>query len=117
MKEHQRPKDLQRPAKIDGQYLYGRLRGQLSSIGFKTRRGYDLSIDLEWIYNQSIAVILDLNTFLETVDSNPDAALDAIAGLNEDLHDLSYHMRSSRRTRQRLQVHIAGLTLEGEDGS
>lgn len=100
---------------VDPSYLYDRFNRSLLATGFKTGRGYNLSIDLELIYNQALATVTDLNAFLETVaESNPDAALDAIASLNEHLEDLSDHTRSSGRARRRLQLRLAELTLERE---
>lgn len=110
LKKYQRARGLQRPTDVDPVLLYERFSTVLSSIGFSTSRRYNLGIDLQVIYNQAIATILDLNTFLETAESDPDAALDAIAFLNEHLHDLSFHMRSSRAARQRLQLHLAEQT-------
>jgi len=115
-KKYRRAKELQRPVDVDPNYLYERLNRRLSATGFKGSRRYNLAVDLELIYNQSIATVADLNSLLQA-ESDPDAALDAVASLNEHLDDLADHMRTSGRARQRLQLHLAELTLEGEDGS
>jgi len=97
---------LQYPNALEPKYLYTKLDERISWLRFSTRRG-DLALDLELTYNQCISVMNDLNSFLESPDEDYDLMLTAVAALNVHLEDLAFHVRSSVRSRKRLQSHIA----------
>ena len=107
---YQKAKQLQNPDDVDPAYLKGLLDARLDSLRYKkSRRGHDLSGDLEMIYSQCIRSIQLINLLIESPLHDLDSLAEAVGELRVRLNDTKFHVRSSSGPLLHLEKHIDAL--------
>ena len=103
-------KELPHPWQVDFRYLCDLIERRIAATGYRLRkRGY--VGEMEIIYNNSMKVVLAINTFLESPEDDYDEMLEALVDLNIGLRYYRFPVARSRRFRERLENHI-GWTAE-----
>jgi hypothetical protein len=97
---------LQKPRRIDPLYLKNLLDAKLQALEIREVEGGDrLAMDLEFVYSQAIAAILDINQLLEAGDDLEEQAV-IISKIENTITDLNHHIRSSTGLLHQLEEHI-----------
>lgn len=116
MPEERERKELPHPWPVEAGYLLDRLEQRIAATGYRLRSGRLLG-DLKWIYAHGVNAVQDISRFLETPDDDFDQMLDAICDLNVILDDVVFHIRTSKRFRERLANHLGFRSEDLEGGS